>query len=434
MANKKLSKVPHGLGSFQELPSGNVRLLKVHTFPDGFTKQRLSVTRTTQKKCIEAMAEIEAELDREFKRGMIDDTLGKELLPDAMLNWLITERKDKIKQASYDRIERTIKNQISGYAIGTMLVGEITKSDLINHLNTLAEQYSYSVLCKAYDALHQFFFYFNPTDNQMIGVEKPARNAHGDITDEDEDLFGNSYMADMVLSDEEIKIFKEFVYHPPMVGVKGRTKYGLLYYFTMMTFLRSGEIRALKWKDVDLRHKRMQITKTVSRVVDRTDNEKKSEVIITTPKTTRGRRIVMLTDEALEAIRTYKSMTDLTDPDDFVFATDAGKPISEGQASRTLKAVLQAAGLMRDPHMIAKIKKKNWRSEKDERFLNAPERKGFAMHYLRHSGISYYLRHGVPIDVISKMAGHASTSITQKIYYHINLSQEIDALSMMNNL
>lgn len=161
MADKKLPKVPHGLGSFQKLPSGKIRLLKVHTYPDGFTKQRLSVTQSTQKQCMEVMAEIEAELDREFHRGMMEDSVSNELLPDAMLNWLVTERKDKIKQASYDRIKRTIKNQISGYAIGTMLVGEITKSDLINHLNTLAEQYSYSVLCKAYDALHQFFFYFN---------------------------------------------------------------------------------------------------------------------------------------------------------------------------------------------------------------------------------------------------------------------------------
>ena len=431
---KKMSKLPRGFGSLRKLNSGTFRLEKTHTFPDQITQKRVSVTGVTPEECMRKMQDAELRLDKEFEEEVSCSDDARETLSVAADRWLKKEKGGKVKQATYDRIERTINNQVKGYTIGTLVVKDITPKDIEDHLNEIAKEYSHSVVSKTYDFLSQFFTYARPEKNPMIGISKPARNAQGDISDDDEDLFGNSHMADMVLSDDEIKIFKDFVYQPPMIGVKGRSRYGVLYYFTLLTFLRSGEIRALKWKDIDFKNKRMQITKTVARVVDRTDNDKKTNLMVTTPKTTNGRRIVMLTDDAIDAITHYRSLTTLIAPDDFVFSTDNGKPLSEAQTARTLKAILQAAGLMRDNSVISRLRGKKNLTEEEMRFLTAPDREGFGMHYLRHSGISYYLRHGVPIDVISKMAGHSSTDITRRIYYHINNTQEMDALSMMNSI
>lgn len=402
----KQNKLPRGLGAIRKTKSG-FRLEKYHVFPDKITKQRLSVNGTDVQECLAKMADLEREEDERFENERNMTNIAYMTVPKAAMLWLRNEKKNNVKPSTYDRIERTINNQILGYDIGLMVVKDVTTEDITKHLDKLQEKYSYSVISKTFDFLNQFFSYATPKGNPMEKLSKPPRNAHGILSEEDEDLFGNSHMADMVLSDEEIKTFKEFVNQPPKVGSKGRSRYGLLYYFTLLTFLRSGEVRALKWKDIDFENKRLQVTKTVSRVVDRSKDDRKTNLLVTTPKTARGRRIVMMTDEAVETIEKYYKTTSHNKPDDFVFCTDSGKPITEGQTARTLKGILKAAKL---------------------------EREGFSMHYLRHSGISYYLRHGVPIDVISKMAGHSSTEVTRRIYYHINNTQERDALEMMNKI
>lgn len=400
------SKLPRGMGALRRTKTG-FRLEKYHTYADGITKERLSANGANAQECLDRMKELEAKKDEEFENGLSGTNIEWMLMPEAAMKWLRSEKSMTVKRSTYDRIERTINNQIIGYDIGTMLVRDVRADDIIKHLEILQGKYSYSVVSKTFDFLNQFFAYAMPRMNPMGDVSKPPRNAHGEINDKDEDLFGNSTMADMVLSDKEIKIFKEFVNQPPKIGSMGRSRYGLLYYFTLLTFLRSGEVRALKWKDIDFENHRLQITKTVARVVDRSDDDRKTNLLVTTPKTSRGRRIVMMTDEATETIKKYYDSCSHNKPDDYVFCTDYGKPLTEGQTARTLKGILKAANIYRE---------------------------GFGMHYLRHSGISYYLRHGVPIDVISKMAGHSSTEVTRRIYYHINNAQEQDALSMMNNI
>ncbi len=41
------------------------------------------------------------------------------------------------------------------------------------------------------------------------------------------------------------------------------------------------------------------------------------------------------------------------------------------------------------------------------------------MHDLRHSCISLLLAQGIPVKVVSEMAGHADVSITLSIYGHV---------------
>ena len=41
------------------------------------------------------------------------------------------------------------------------------------------------------------------------------------------------------------------------------------------------------------------------------------------------------------------------------------------------------------------------------------------VHDLRHSGISYMIRHGVPVEAVSQWAGHASVTVTLSVYYQV---------------
>ena len=47
---------------------------------------------------------------------------------------------------------------------------------------------------------------------------------------------------------------------------------------------------------------------------------------------------------------------------------------------------------------------------------NAGIDKHITIHGLRHTGISYYIRHGVDKEFVAKMAGHSNSKITEDVY------------------
>ena len=414
----KIPKLPRGQGTFRKIGDA-LRYEKYHKYPDGFRSIRVSVTASTPQECFDLMAQKEKEVDEQYYTS---GSNPHSLLEDAMMSWLKEERYGKIKSTSYDRIERTIKNQIKGSNLGRCLVYQVTSKDISDHLEEL--DYSLSVIKKTYDVLHQYFGYYCANSqhlNPMNKVQKPTKVRVVGELKEERNLFESEQLQDMVLSDEEIKRFKEWVYQPNQIGSQGRSRYGLALFFTMMTFLRSGEARTLRWKDLDIDHNRLQVNKSISRIINRSGKNSKTAIVTTTPKTESGTRIVMMTDEAKDAIIEYKRRIKPKSEDEFIFGTSTGQPISEGQVWRALRGIMYATNLKRDPK----------RKYKDDEPL-PPLRDGFSMHYLRHSGISYYLRHEVPIDVISKMAGHSSVEVTRRVYYHIINDQTEDALKLMN--
>ena len=56
--------------------------------------------------------------------------------------------------------------------------------------------------------------------------------------------------------------------------------------------------------------------------------------------------------------------------------------------------------------------------------------KNLSIHSLRHTGISFALRHGANIAAVSKNAGHTSIAITQDIYQHILQKEKDEAVEL----
>lgn len=53
------------------------------------------------------------------------------------------------------------------------------------------------------------------------------------------------------------------------------------------------------------------------------------------------------------------------------------------------------------------------------------------LHTLRHTFGSTLLRRGVPIEVVSKLMGHANITITYTKYIHVLQEQEAKAMEMV---
>ena len=416
---KKLPELPYGQGTFSWYNDEHtkIRFLRNYSCKSDGKKYRLEVVGESVQICYDKMSKKEKELEaskgKAFRTSLENPNI---ILSNALYEWLNKVKKGKIKANAFDRIECTIKNQIDGYTIALWRVLDIEEKDLQNHLNSLRydKSYSLSTLKKVYDVLKQFFADFyrkNPQDNPMKNIERPKEeNEIGEISIDDDT--SPDEIKEIVLTDDEIKTFKEYCYRKPANGILGGTKYGVHLYFMLLTFIRIGEALSLTWNDIDIDNKIMRINKTVTRVKNRNSDPEishKTKLIITKPKTKKSIREVVLTDEAIEALQHIKNNSQYTSSSDFVIVSSNGTMVLEQNLRNSLKGILKASGLNENG-----------------------KRNKFGLHYLRHSGISFYLRHGVQVDVISQMAGHASTAITMNTYYHIIKQQKYDALNKMN--
>jgi integrase len=422
----ELPKLPYGMGNLRWTTKDKkiIQYRLLYTCRADGKKYSLAVNSDDMGKCFELMdqkkQETEKKASEKYKHALDNPNIT---LGNAIEEWMKTFKYEMIKANAYDRIECTLNNQIKSYSIGNMRVKDVLDRDVMNHLKRLSvkserngkerKAYSYSVIKKTYQLLDQFFQYYYSRDvnlNPMNTVPMPERKERiGEITEDDANRMG--FDPDIVFDDAEMNKFKKMCLSPVKEGVSG-SKFGKPIYFMLLTMIRASEACGLLWEDIDIEKKTMQIVKQKQRVKNRDkDAKQKTKLIITTPKSKSSIRIVPLTDEAVKIISDYKRECEFTGNLDPVLATSSGESISEPQLYKTLRGLLKAAGINKD-----KGDKK------------------FNLHSLRHSGISYYIRHDVPISQVTAIAGHAQEMTTIGTYYHQVEAQKRDALNKMNGI
>lgn len=414
----QLPKLPRGQGGmhWDNRTKDLIVYQKSHTFSNG-KMMRISVTGYTPQECISRMDEKISITENELKKSNAqkEDSKGR-TLTQAMSQWLVVTKKDKVKNKTYDRYENTLLNQICKYDIGKLQVYSITRYDIETYIQTLSQSnLSYSSIKKSYELLKQFMAYLYEKDissNPMNGLSLPKKKADSIeltsfISDKNLSLtMSEAITIKDILDDDEIKQFKKEACKEYKVGVGGY-RYGRIFYFMILTFPRIGEMLAIRWKDIDFENKTMRIDKSISTIKNRDINATtKTKRVVTTPKSLNSIREVMLTDEAIKVLLEHKELMSPKSEDDFVCTTIHGTVASDRVLYDSLKLIMKNSGIQKE---------------------------NFSPHNLRHTGISYYIRHGVPIDVIANMAGH-DVSVAQKVYYHIIQSQKNSALEIMNKI
>ena len=156
-----------------------------------------------------------------------------------------------------------------------------------------------------------------------------------------------------------------------------------------MTGVRRGEVCGLRWDDVDLEKARLSVRRAL---IPHEDG-----VIISEPKTAKGRRQIALDAVTVEAFKTQAAQQ-LADRDNaevawhetgYVFTRDDGEPLHPQSVSRAFERALSAAKLPR-----------------------------IRLHDLRHTHASLALAAGINPKVVSERLGHATVSITLDTYSH----------------
>jgi integrase len=161
----------------------------------------------------------------------------------------------------------------------------------------------------------------------------------------------------------------------------------------LLTGLRRGELFALRWKAVDLDVGTLHVQEAVY------------EGMFGTPKTAAGSRTLPLPTGAVTLLRSWRARVSRREPDDLVFATVTGKPISPNNVLR--RWVFPACEKLQ-------LARTSWLT-------------------FRRTYSSWAHEHGIPGKVVAELMGHAKVDTTLNVYTQVIDGAKVAAARVIGN-
>lgn len=166
-----------------------------------------------------------------------------------------------------------------------------------------------------------------------------------------------------------------------------------LYWYTafrllIYTGIRRGELLALEWSDIDFKNGELSINKTLSTGIN-------YQVILTTPKSRKSIRKILVDKETLTSLKTLK----IQSTDKIVFARNKGRYKRLSDVADVLHKATEAIG-------IRKIR----------------------VHDLRHTHASLLFASGSTAKEVQERLGHSDIKTTMNIYTHVTPETRIKSM------
>ncbi len=304
--------------------------------------------------------------------GLVFDA-GNITVGEYLGRWLSDSVRDTVKESTYSSYTRLAEkhaipdlSRIKLKSFTTTHVRALLREKLDAGLSARTVQYLRFILRKALDqAVADGLIPRNP----VLGVKSPQVRR--------EEI--------KPLSQQEARIFLQTV-------SEAGDRLEALYVLAIHCGLRQGELFALKWEDVDLDARTLQVRRNLAGVKD-------GQPVFTTPKTAKSRRQVRLTAGAVSALKSHRKQqleyrmefAGLWEDHGLVFTSDTGTPLNRHNvAQRSFKPLLKRAGL------------------RDIRF-----------HDLRHTCATLLLSTGQHPKFVQELLGHSTIAITLDTYSHV---------------
>lgn len=169
-------------------------------------------------------------------------------------------------------------------------------------------------------------------------------------------------------------------------------------YMCLSAGMRIGEICALKWQDVDTENGVIKIRQTIQRIYIIEEDQRRTELLLDTPKTKNSIRDIPMTKEMIRLLKPLKKIVNST----FFVLTNEAKPTEP----RTYRNYYKQ--LMKD--------------------LGMPDLK---FHGLRHSFATRCIESNCDYKTVSVLLGHSNISTTLNLYVHPNMEQKKKCIDQM---
>ena len=315
-------------------------------------------------------------------RGLVFDA-GTLTLGEYLNRWLNDSVKDTVRNTTYERYEQIARKHIIP-VVGNVKLKDVTPThvrglykDKLQSLSPRTVQYIHVTLHKALkQAVNDGLISRNATE-----AVKPPQVCREEIHP---------------LTPEQVNAFLE--------AARG-DRLEALYVLAIHTGLRQGELLGLKWEDVNLEARTLQVRRTLTTA--------KGGPMLSTPKTKGSRRSVRLTQSAVEALRSHLERQlgeidragSLWRENGLIFASETGEPLERRNVTKyKFWPLLKRAGL---PQV---------------RF-----------HDLRHTCATLLLTQNVNPKVVSEMLGHATIAITLDTYSHVLPNMQSEAAKALED-
>lgn len=368
--------------------------------PDPVTGKRKQIIRRgkTQK---EAKKRVEQAI-RSLEEDKIDLSVGKKVTFEMAANhWLEVYSLTGVKKSTI-RLRKKEMKILNGYLAKTP-IANITHAQYQKVINEISHNYVRTTVQGVNTTAGMIFRQAIKDkvikDNPQDGVVIPRKRKTVEEIETDQ-------VEEKYLERHELEDF-----------LKAVREHGLdldLEWFYLLAFsgMRSGELLALKWSDIDFENNEIRITKTLYNP----DNNMRNYEL-TPPKTEGSIRTITIESEIMELLKSHrrrqmklkmKYRHELEEYHDanFVFCRVNGYPFIQKNIVNRMKRLLEYTNIEKDA----------------------------TPHIFRHTHISMLTEAGVDLATIMERVGHEDIKTTMKIYTHVTKKMKEDASEKVRNL
>jgi integrase len=332
----------------------------------------------------EAYAKLEkAWLDH--KQGLLA-TGPNQKLKDYLEQWFEEVQKPTIQLSSYIKYRSDLKNHIIP-SLGHRTIRQVTPQHIQTfYTNLLKSGLSSSTVLSIHGLLHKAF-------NNAVTWNLVARN-----------------VFDMVslprLTTKELQLLSMEQAHMLLEAAKEHQLETLLI-VVLATGMRHGELRGLRWQDINFEEKYLSVRRTVGLITGYGYIERE-------PKTAKGKRKIILPDFVIEQLKKHRRQQEEAKQKaantwqerGLVFCNRNGGFIHQENTMRMFRKLLEKAGLPLE----------------------------LRIHDLRHSAATIFLSMGVHPKIVQELLGHSQISMTLDTYSHVLPSMQQEAMDKWNTV
>ncbi|MBO6108115.1 MAG: site-specific integrase [Eubacterium sp.] len=245
----------------------------------------------------------------------------------------------------------------------------------------------------------------NPTEGVMAEIKKRCANKSGGIRH--------------ALTPEQQKAFLDFCRE----GEDNR-RWAPLFTVMFGTGARVGEIIGLRWEDVDIENRLININHTVSYLSHRVNGKTKSHYVVSLPKTEAGIRKVPMMEQVYEAFLEeleYQQMLDVVCRSEidgmsgFIFCNRFGTIHNPQGINRAIKRIYEDYNA-----------REIVRASKEHRKPLLIDH--FSCHHMRHTFCSRLCENESNVKVIQSIMGHKDIQTTLDIYAEVTDDKKTEAV------
>ncbi|MBQ8585541.1 MAG: site-specific integrase, partial [Butyricicoccus sp.] len=200
------------------------------------------------------------------------------------------------------------------------------------------------------------------------------------------------------------------------------TFYDELFTVAILTGLRPGELCALRWRDIDLKHKCLRVERTL--IYQKFEGEERKTFHAGPPKTQESRRTVYFNDRCATALKkqfSKRSMISLRpayDPlsgfEDLLFVTKFGTPINASIYGSAIERIIDLIN--------------------ENRCEGIDTFEKFSPHCFRHTYATRCFEANVAPKIVQEQLGHASLKMTMDLYTHVTETKRAEELEKFSAL